>query len=193
MHVFKILYESCSTLVSIHCSIEYTEINAFGGYVYPKIFSRRQCERWTKTTKNSFNTITKSSWTATDHRTTINLLLQAYYEISSSISNLLLPGDLGTRKRPGTSCKIEIHFWFKITQYLINGIRFLFQICPRHSFPCARHRHKVSNPSPFAHRQITWYCTRQLTTRYGKNVAEVYTFRNDVAIYCTIYKHRIFV
>jgi hypothetical protein len=22
------------------------------------------------------------------------------------------PGDLGTRKRPGTSCKIEIHFWF---------------------------------------------------------------------------------
>jgi hypothetical protein len=55
------------------------------------------------------------------------------------------PADLGTRKRPGTSCKIEIHFWFKITQYLINGIRFLSQICPRHSFPCARHRHKVSN------------------------------------------------
>jgi hypothetical protein len=55
------------------------------------------------------------------------------------------PGDLGTWKRPGTSCKIEIHFWFKITQYLINGIRFLSQICPRYSFPCARHRHKVSN------------------------------------------------
>ena len=54
------------------------------------------------------------------------------------------PGDLGTRKRPGTSCKIEIHFWFKITQYLINSTRFLFQICPRYSFPCARHRHKVS-------------------------------------------------
>ena len=45
----------------------------------------------------------------------------------------------------GTSCKIDIHFWFKITQYLINGIRLLFQICPRHSFPYARHRHKVSN------------------------------------------------
>ena len=44
-----------------------------------------------------------------------------------------LPGDLGTRKRPGTSCKIEIHFWFKITRYLINGIRFLFQICPSYS------------------------------------------------------------
>ena len=57
----------------------------------------------------------------------------------------MLPGHLGTRKRPGTSCKIEIHFWFKITQYLFNGIRFLFQICPRYSFPCARHRHKVSN------------------------------------------------
>jgi hypothetical protein len=57
----------------------------------------------------------------------------------------MLPGDLGTRKRPGTSCKIEIHFWFKITQYLINGIRFLFQICAGHLFPCARLRHKVSN------------------------------------------------
>jgi hypothetical protein len=55
------------------------------------------------------------------------------------------PGDLGTRKMPGTSCKIEIHFWFKITQYLINAIRFLPQICPRYSFPCARHGHKVSN------------------------------------------------
>jgi hypothetical protein len=83
-------------------------------------------------------------------------------------------------ERPGTSCKIEIHFWFKITQYLINGIRFQSQICLRYSFPCARHRHKVSNsftkepgrdkwlkvrkldfysvasPSPFAHLQITW-------------------------------------
>ena len=57
----------------------------------------------------------------------------------------ITPGDLGTRKRPGTSCKIEIHFWFKITQYHINDIRFLSQICPRHSFPCARHRHKVLN------------------------------------------------
>ena len=37
----------------------------------------------------------------------------------------MYPGDLGTRKRPGTSCKIEIHIWFKITQYLINDIRFL--------------------------------------------------------------------
>ena len=54
-------------------------------------------------------------------------------------------GDLGIRKRPGTSCKIEIHFGFKITQYLINGIIFLSQICPRYSFPCVRHRHKVSN------------------------------------------------
>ena len=26
--------------------------------------------------------------------------------------NIYIPGDLGTRKRPGTSCKIEIHFWF---------------------------------------------------------------------------------
>jgi hypothetical protein len=56
-----------------------------------------------------------------------------------------IPGDLGTRKRPGTSCKIEILFRFKITQYLINSTRFLSQICPRYSFPCARHRHKVSN------------------------------------------------
>ena len=63
----------------------------------------------------------------------------------SIYKTLQQPGDLGTRKRPGTSCKLEIHFLFKITQYLINGIRFLFQICPRHSFPCARHRHKVSN------------------------------------------------
>ena len=55
------------------------------------------------------------------------------------------PGDLGTRERPGTSCKIEIHFWFKITQYLFNGIGFLSQICPRYSFPCARNMHKVSN------------------------------------------------
>ena len=55
------------------------------------------------------------------------------------------PGDLGTRKRPGTSCKIEIHFWFKITQYLINDIRFLSQVCPRHSSLCERHRDKVSN------------------------------------------------
>jgi hypothetical protein len=62
-----------------------------------------------------------------------------------SMDLISIPGDLGTRKRPATNCKIEIHFWFKITQYLINGIRFLFQICPRHSFPCARHRHKVSN------------------------------------------------
>ena len=57
----------------------------------------------------------------------------------------LTPGDLGTRKRTGTSCKIEIHFLFNITQYLINGIRFLFQIYARHLFPCARLRHKVSN------------------------------------------------
>jgi hypothetical protein len=69
---------------------------------------------------------------------------------SSILSNFVLPlvfkpGDLGTRKRSGTSCKIEIHFWFKITQYLINDIRFLSQICPRYSFPCARDRHKVSN------------------------------------------------
>jgi hypothetical protein len=48
-------------------------------------------------------------------------------------------------KRPGTSCKIEIHFWFKITQYLINGFRLSSQICPRYSFLCATHRHKVSN------------------------------------------------
>jgi hypothetical protein len=58
---------------------------------------------------------------------------------------LCYPGDLGTRKRHGTSFIIEIHFWFKITQYLINGIRFLSQICPRYSFPCARYRYKVSN------------------------------------------------
>jgi hypothetical protein len=65
---------------------------------------------------------------------------------SSQLRSLTcLPGDLGTRKRPGTSCKIEIHFWFKITEYLINGIRFLSQICPRYSFPCARQKHKVSN------------------------------------------------
>jgi hypothetical protein len=36
-------------------------------------------------------------------------------------------------------------YTYKITQYLINGIRFLSQICPRYSFPCARNRHKVSN------------------------------------------------
>jgi hypothetical protein len=61
-----------------------------------------------------------------------------------SPSDSARPGDLGTRKRPGTSCKIEIHFWFKITLYLINSIRFLSKICPRYSFPCGRHRHKVS-------------------------------------------------
>jgi hypothetical protein len=67
--------------------------------------------------------------------------------VSLSIPSFLyiIPGDLGTWKRPGTSCKIEIYFWFKITEYLINDIKFLFQICPRHSFPCVRHRHKVSN------------------------------------------------
>jgi hypothetical protein len=26
-----------------------------------------------------------------------------------------------------------------LMQYLINSIRFLSQICPRYSFPCARH------------------------------------------------------
>ena len=61
------------------------------------------------------------------------------------MTNRLYYSDLGIRIRPGTSFKIEIHFWFKMTQYLINGIRFLSQICPRYSFPCARHRHKVSN------------------------------------------------
>jgi hypothetical protein len=64
---------------------------------------------------------------------------------SHLMTHVWSPGDLGTQKRPGTSCEIEIHLWFKITQYLINGIRFLSQICPRHSFPFARHRHKVSN------------------------------------------------
>jgi hypothetical protein len=58
---------------------------------------------------------------------------------------VLNTGDLRTQKMPVISCKIEIHFWFKITQYLINGIRFLSQICPRYSFPCTRHMHKVSN------------------------------------------------
>ena len=43
------------------------------------------------------------------------------------------------------SCKVEIHFWFNITQYLINGIRFLSQICPRYSFPYATYGHKLSN------------------------------------------------
>jgi hypothetical protein len=42
----------------------------------------------------------------------------------SGSSLTLQPGDLGTGKRPGTSCKIEIHFWFKITQYLTDGIHF---------------------------------------------------------------------
>ena len=40
--------------------------------------------------------------------------------LKNKINNPCYPGDLGTGKRPGTSCKIEIHFWFKITQYLIT-------------------------------------------------------------------------
>jgi hypothetical protein len=71
--------------------------------------------------------------------------LTRHWGTSRSLLRFIHPGDLEIRKRPGTSCKIEIHFWFKITQYLINGIIFLFQICPRYSFPCARHKHKVSN------------------------------------------------
>jgi hypothetical protein len=52
------------------------------------------------------------------------------YPVIYKLNYYSIPGDLGTRKRPGTSCKIEIHLWFKITQYLINGIRFPSQICP---------------------------------------------------------------
>jgi hypothetical protein len=72
--------------------------------------------------------------------------LVSFHILAWIYPNQQLPGDLGTRKRPGTSCKIEIHFWFKIIQSLINGIRFLSQTCPSYSFPCARHRHKVSQP-----------------------------------------------
>jgi hypothetical protein len=55
--------------------------------------------------------------------------------VSAYIRSIQLPGDLETRKRPGTSCKIEIHFWFKITQYLFNGIRFYLKFVPVIHFP----------------------------------------------------------
>ena len=70
--------------------------------------------------------------------------LTLYYIINALLS-LARPNGLGTRERPGTSCKIEINFWLTITQYLIRCIIFLSQTCPIYSFPCARHRHKVSN------------------------------------------------
>jgi hypothetical protein len=46
-----------------------------------------------------------------------------------------IPGDLETQKRP-VSCKIEIHFWFRTTQYLFNDILdFYLKFVPDIHFP----------------------------------------------------------
>ena len=118
--------------------------------------------------------------------------------IKVSVITVCSLGDLGTRKRPGTSCKIEINFWFKITQYLINGIRFLSQICPIYSFPCARHRHKVSNSFTKESGRDKWLKVRNWISILLLVPVLLLTVRSPGYEYCSnfyvlkdVYKHRV--
>ena len=57
------------------------------------------------------------------------------------------PGDLETRQRPGTSCKIEIISGLKLLNISLTVLDLYLKFVPdiQYSFPCARHRHKVSS------------------------------------------------
>ncbi len=56
----------------------------------------------------------------------------------------ILPGDLKTRKRTGTSCQIEIHFSIKTTKFLFKYTLLCSQIYDRFIILFIEHNHKVS-------------------------------------------------
>jgi hypothetical protein len=57
------------------------------------------------------------------------------YWTSRQNSLKLIPGDLGTRKRPGTSCKIEIHFSLKLLNISLTVLDFYLKFVPDIHFP----------------------------------------------------------
>ena len=64
--------------------------------------------------------------------------------MSSPLLLLIIPGDLRTRKRTGTSCQIEIHFSIKRTDYLLKYTLLRFQIYVRAIVLITKQDQKIS-------------------------------------------------
>ena len=85
---------------------------------------------------------------------------------------------LGPWEEPGTYYQIEMHLWFKITQYDINWIQFLFKISLRYSFTVENSNTKF---------QTVWKNNQDVTSSYKYEIGFLFLCQSQISRYNIIY------